>query len=66
MDGHGDDRMVEARIGHARHGEQQASGKEWRVVHRLPNAPARVWFASLVTVIVRPYVAGTRQKEIFQ
>jgi hypothetical protein len=39
MDGHGDDRMIEARVGHAGHGEQKAAGKEWRVFHRPKDAP---------------------------
>jgi hypothetical protein len=40
MDGNGDDGPVKARVGHAGHRQEQASGKEWRVVHAgIEDAP---------------------------
>jgi len=40
MDGKRDDGMVETRVGHAGHGQQQAAGKERRLLHlEEQNAP---------------------------
>ena len=47
MDAHRDHRPLEARVGHARHGEQQLAGQEARLVHRpLTMAAARAPRAS--------------------
>jgi hypothetical protein len=63
---HHDDGMVEARIAHARECEKDLTGEELRDCHCQPECLPHPPRTSLVALLLRPYLRGTRPKEIFQ